>query len=454
MKRKVSDMAGNTIKFEIDTSELSRISREVRDTVNRFLLNKPVPLYMDTDCIVMDCDVRTSEDAVEYAKMFMAKYKHFTDVGTSKKQVYIKISDIKRPKFVHSLCASTRVRKSISDRDFDEATFRWCNDGDDTHCIMKLHDLKVVGITRKHPDDTPNEYIGKSLSFNRAFAKLEAAVNGVSDKTCVGYAMQPAFKGGYVHATSVGRTILCRAGTHIAKGDALYNGDDGKVYPKKSERPFSNGGYSGGMLETHVSSEKKDTIVFDFESTCGCKPSEMSDVAKRIMGLCEAETKSESTDKESGFRVKYGKVYINGVIIGKIIPINKHTLKKVPSGTSIESAKKGHGVKILTNDGGIETFFTDVDLAAGDRVYIAPNGHVRKWWFISKPNPLGIGRVFHDVENANIDAPNESAKESDDITITMSREEAVELFKTTAKTEGNVNVFKQLNRKFSRGMIK
>ena len=236
----------------------------------------------DVPTCTIDVGILTPKDAENCAEIIMKRYSHFTNGGTPKKQVHIKISDIKRPKFVHSLCASTRDRKSISDRDFDEASFGWYDDKDDTHCIMKLHDLEVVGITRKHPDDTPNEYIGKSLSFNRAFAKLEDAVNGVTDKSCVGTAATSSTIDNYVNINTGGCIHRCIAGADIGIGDEVYVGHGGRVYPKKSELSFYHGG-----------------IDFACESTCGCTPDGLVIIDDELCKVGTSKTESEDVSKES-----------------------------------------------------------------------------------------------------------------------------------------------------------
>lgn len=265
------------------------MKRKVSDMVKIEDIEVRVDLYEHP---MVDVAIGSIDDCFKFAEMVIKKHSNFTDGGTPKKQVHIKISDIKRSKFIHSLCASTRDRKSISDRDFDEASFRWYDDEDDTHCIMKLHDLEVVGITRKHPDDTPNEYIGKSLSFNRAFDKLEDAVNGVADKTCVGIALHDACAGCWVTVGSVGMVTQCRAGVDIKKGADICNGNNGRVYPKKSERPFYHGGIvNGSSSGTAASSNiENGTIVYGHVFLDG---------EWKWMYTPKTETKSECTDKES-----------------------------------------------------------------------------------------------------------------------------------------------------------
>ena len=299
------------ITVTIDTSELSRISKEMRKTMDLVLCGKPPMLYMDTDSFI--CNIKTSASVENWAETFMKRYRHFTDGGTPKKQVQedVKIPIDKRDKFGIDLNASTRARKTISDKDFDAAECRWDSGKNWTHCKMSLNGVTYYGIARKHPDDTPNEYIGKSLSFNRAFAKLEDAVNGVGDKACVGHAIHPAFRGGYVNVSSSGRTILCRAGAHIAKGNVVYNGDDGKVYPKKSERLFYHGG-----------------IDLACESTCGCIPEGFVIIDDE---LCKVGRKESVSDDITITMSRKKAVYVADAIAGgfNVSDVHNHLLDAI-----------------------------------------------------------------------------------------------------------------------------
>ena len=305
------------IVVEVDTSRISELAREAQDCIDKAVADMHV-VCADTDSVFV-CGLNGGMSTGKVASKFND---HFTDGGTPKKQVRIKISDIKRPKFIHSLCASTRDRKSISDRDFDEASFRWYDDEDDTHCIMKLRDMEVVGITRKHPNNVYNEYTGKTMSFNRAFDKLEKAVLKVNanrkygvmadisrcDDTIKGVAIQDISNGEHGNVRIEGNIYRCIAGKSIKKGDLIYADVDGKVYPKKSKRPFYHGGidfacepqgYSGGRVE------------FDFESTCGSIPKNSNikdgDALQHVfiggvwkwISVPQYAVKSECTDKET-----------------------------------------------------------------------------------------------------------------------------------------------------------
>ena len=264
------------IVVEVDTSRITELVREAQKCIDRAVENMHV-VCADTESVFV-CGLN---GGMSTGTKFN---RHFTDGGTPKKQVHIKISDIKRPKFIHSLCASTRDRKSISDRDFDEASFRWYDDEDDTHCIMKLHDLKVVGITRRHPDDTANEYIGKSLSFNRAFDKLEKAV--LKDApTIIGAALESVLKHQNLHVGRCGEIISCIAGTDVERGDMLYVGPGGLVYPEGFERTDM---YHGGTESSR--SIENGTIVYGHVFLDG---------EWKWMYTPKTETKSECTDKES-----------------------------------------------------------------------------------------------------------------------------------------------------------
>ena len=216
----------------------------------------------------------------------------FIDGGTPKKQVQeaIKIPEDKYRTFVIKLMESTDGR-----HDGYTYSFVWDVIGATTRCKLSSNGHSYVGVATRHPDDTPNEYIGKSLSFNRAFDKLERAVNGVSHEKCIGYALNTAKQMGKVDVAARGGIYRSVAAEYITKGDMLEGAYGGDVRPLKSERSF----YHGGRLEIHTDNDKKDTVNIDFECTYGCSPHEMSDIAQRIIGFCESETKSEDVSKES-----------------------------------------------------------------------------------------------------------------------------------------------------------
>lgn len=348
-------MARNTITIDVDSSKLMEVVEDVRNLINS--VNKKCPMtYCDTDsCIVADTSIDTVAKAEKAAtgvlrRMdkspcefeleihnspyvlggFPTPYRReyilktgsitdlmeasilinrevgsnpcvisglFTDVGTHKKQVQedVKITDDKRGKFINDLRACTRARKTISDDNYGSIVFTWITDKNLTRCEMTLNDVTRSGVATKHPEDIENEYIGKSLSFNRAFDKLEKAVNkgkpnhiyGVmGDPRVVGISLGNANMGKVVYVNAHLGVYRSIAGADIKKGDALYTGKNGTVLPKEYERPFYHGG-----------------IDFACESTCGCFPEGLVIIDDEWLKVerkkPESEVKSECTDKES-----------------------------------------------------------------------------------------------------------------------------------------------------------
>jgi len=157
--------------------------------------------------------------------------KRFADRDTSQKEPIIIPKD-EYADFVNKLMKSAKSKSGI----LDDIDFRWWMYANDkTVCQINHRYNQYIGVAIKHPTDIENEYIGKSLSFNRAFDKLEDAVNGVSVKVYVGTALSSATLDNYVNIGARGNITRCITGADIDLGDAVYVGAGGRVYPMKSD---------------------------------------------------------------------------------------------------------------------------------------------------------------------------------------------------------------------------
>ena len=232
---------------------------------------------------MVDVAIGSLNDCLKFAEVLIKKHSRFTDGGTPKKQVQkpVKIPEDKKWKFSQQLLYSARKQSGID----DFIGFLWTRCGPQTVCKITYDGVIYFGTTMKHPEDVENEYKAKSKSFNRALAKLVDAVNGVSEKECVGVATGAALRSCTVHVRlHDGSHCIARAGKDVNMGDRLCTDGNGHVYPvekpKKSERPFTNGGYSGGRVN------------LNFESMRACSP-------EWSIPAVNPNTKSECTDKES-----------------------------------------------------------------------------------------------------------------------------------------------------------
>ena len=172
------------------------------------------------------------------------EFNHFIDGGMSKDP--IKIPDIKFGMFVSKLKQNARNRtgmyRNVQVDWRDKITYG----KHITQCNISINAALVgVGIAIKHKNDVENEYIGKSLSFNRAFDKLEKAVLGIEDEKVVGTALSMAFEDNYVNVGRSGSITRCITGADVDRGDAVYVGHGGRVYPANSKQKS----YRGGRVE-------------------------------------------------------------------------------------------------------------------------------------------------------------------------------------------------------------
>ncbi len=164
--------------------------------------------------------------------MFSGKVASELNGGTPQKKP-VTIPRNKCWQFNRDLLRSSHKRYGI---DCGLNFYWWKSDENITNCSIIFDGRQYVGVTHKHPDDVENEYVGKTFSFNRAFDKLAKVVLGIDEKTIVGIALGTSKKFEKVDVeTSIG-IYRSTAAEDIEKGDQLYAGYGGCVYPVKSEQ--------------------------------------------------------------------------------------------------------------------------------------------------------------------------------------------------------------------------
>ena len=111
-----------------------------------------------------------------------------------------------------------------------EMSFGWKVSGKHTTCEIIHKGYKYSADAKKHPSDIDNEYIGKSLSFKRAYAALVDGINVVHRQDAVGHAPHGIKKGAWGVVLIEGYPHICKAGEDIKRMDSIAGGEDGCVF--------------------------------------------------------------------------------------------------------------------------------------------------------------------------------------------------------------------------------
>ena len=111
-----------------------------------------------------------------------------------------------------------------------EMSLGWGVSGKNTTCDIIHKGEKYSADAKKHPRDIDNEYIGKSLSFKRAYAALVDGINGVHRQDAVGHAPHGIKKGAWGVVLIEGYPHICKAGEDIKRMDSIAGGEDGCVF--------------------------------------------------------------------------------------------------------------------------------------------------------------------------------------------------------------------------------
>ena len=111
-----------------------------------------------------------------------------------------------------------------------EMSLGWGVSGKNTTCDIIHKGEKYSADAKKHPRDIDNEYIGKSLSFKRAYAALVDGINVVHRQDAVGHAPRGIKKGAWGVVLIEGYPHICKAGEDIKRMDSIAGGEDGCVF--------------------------------------------------------------------------------------------------------------------------------------------------------------------------------------------------------------------------------
>lgn len=136
------------------------------------------------------------------------------------------------PKDGHKSFASGLVRAAMKRTGIGvEMSFGWDVSGKYTTCEIAHKDETYSADAKKHPRDTDNEYIGKSLSFKRAYAALVAGINGVKRHDAIEFAPHEIEEGAYGVVSIDGYPHICKAGAHIKRMQSVTACEDGCILP-------------------------------------------------------------------------------------------------------------------------------------------------------------------------------------------------------------------------------
>ena len=111
-----------------------------------------------------------------------------------------------------------------------EMSVGWGVMGKYTTCEIIHKGDKYSADAKKHPLDRGNEYIGKSLSFKRAYAALINGINGARRNVDVGHAVFGIEKGDFGTVLLDGSLYMCKAGEDIEPLGPVASGADGCVF--------------------------------------------------------------------------------------------------------------------------------------------------------------------------------------------------------------------------------
>lgn len=119
---------------------------------------------------------------------------HF--INRRRKDMTRKIPDDQRDKFKNQLDTAIRARaKVLTKAEIARISFEWITAyGEYTICKMRLNDITVHGLAVCHPKDKANDFVGHSLSFNRAFDELEN--RAAAARHPLGFISSPGIKAG------------------------------------------------------------------------------------------------------------------------------------------------------------------------------------------------------------------------------------------------------------------
>ena len=112
-----------------------------------------------------------------------------------------------------------------------EMSLGWGVSGKNTTCDIIHKGEKYSADAKKHPRDIDNEYIGKSLSFKRAYAALVAGINGVKRHDAIEFAPHEIEEGAYGVVSIDGYPHICKAGAHIKRMQSVTACEDGCILP-------------------------------------------------------------------------------------------------------------------------------------------------------------------------------------------------------------------------------
>ena len=161
-------------------------------------------------------------------------YRGLKNIPKEDKEKPIRIPHNDYGNFVVSLIRAARKRTGVN----AEIGFNWAVGEKDTHCTIHYKDAQYCAHARRHPKDRGNEYIGKSLSFKRAYAALVADVNNITELYQTGTALLAIKKGEFGSVLIEGTPYLCKAGADIEQEEYIEVGSVGCVFPSKKKQNF------------------------------------------------------------------------------------------------------------------------------------------------------------------------------------------------------------------------